>query len=187
MHRSSNYRPDHPVGRSTREHQIPASHQQRRPEDGFEVVLPDTLARVQVPGLKLAKMIGRTRAGANRPEDALHFVSDIEPAGVRLRHDTLREKGADVVIRRDVQELRLWAPCFRYPVLAAADARAEFTALFGTRTLRFVDDGPPRLRVNRREHVVIRKRQGVEKLELSLIAIQDPEVSVAAGVCRRLD
>src|SRR5713226_5464281 len=159
----------------------------RREEDGLEVVLPDTLARIQVPGLQLAKMIGRTRAGANRPEDALHFVSNIESAGVGLRHDTLREKGADVVIRRDVQELRLWAPGLRWPVLAAADARTEFTALFGTRTLRFVDDGPPRLRVNRFEHVVIRERKGVEELQLSLIAIQDPEVSIASGMCRRLD
>src|SRR4029077_11220545 len=122
--RASIERPELPVGRSTREHEIPASHQERCEEDGFEVVLPDALARIQVPGLKLAQMIGRTRAGANRPEDAFHFVSNIESAGVRLRHDTLREKGADVVIRRDVQELRLWAPGLGWPVLAATDARA---------------------------------------------------------------
>src|SRR5690242_19646524 len=132
-------------------------------------------------------MIGRTRARANGPEDAFHFVSNIESAGVRLRHDTLREKGADVVIRRDVQELRLWSPDLGWPVLAAADARAKPTALFGTRTLRFVDDGPPRLRVNRCEHVVIRKRKRVEELQPSLIALQNPEVSIAAGVCSRLD
>jgi hypothetical protein len=41
---------------------------------GLEVVLPDALARIQVPGLKLAKMIGGSRARSNRPEDALHFV-----------------------------------------------------------------------------------------------------------------
>src|SRR6266404_1123931 len=185
--RASIERPELPVGRSTRKYQIPARHQKRRPEDGFEVVLPDALACVQVPGLKLAKVIGRTRAGANRPEDAFHFVPNIESAGVRLRHDSLRQKGTDVGVRRDVQELRLWAPCLRYPVLAAADARAEFTALFGTRTLRFVDNGPPRLRVNRFEHVVIRERKGVEKPQQSLIAIQDPEVSIASGMCRRLD
>src|SRR4029077_11467338 len=99
-------------------------------------------------------MIGPTRAGANRPEDAFHFVSNIESAGVGLRHDTLREKGADVVIRRDVQELRLRAPGLGWPVLAAADSRAKPSALLGTRMLRFVDDGPPRLRVNRCEYVV---------------------------------
>src|SRR6185437_10062681 len=180
-------RPELPVRRATREYQIPARDEQRRPEDGLEVVLPDALARIQVPGLKLAQMIGRTRAGANRPEDAFHFVSDVEAAGVWLRHDTLWEKAADVVIRRDVQELRLWAPCLRDPVLAAADARAERTALFGTRTLRFVDDGPPRLRVNRCEHVVIRKRKGVEKPQQSLIAIQNPEVAIASGMCSGLD
>src|SRR4029077_3264026 len=166
-------RPELPVGRSTRKYQITAGHQERRPEDGLEVVLPDALACIQVPGLKLAEMIGGTRAGANRPEDAFHFVSNIESAGVRLRDHTLRQKGTDVGVRRDVQELRLWAPCLRYPVLAAADARAEFTAVFGARTLRLVDNGPPRLRVNRFEHVVIGKRKGVEELQLSLIAIQN--------------
>ncbi len=62
--------PELPVGRSTREYDIPASHQERRPEDGFEVMLPDALARIQIPCLKLAKMIGGARARANRPEDA---------------------------------------------------------------------------------------------------------------------
>src|SRR6266404_6502373 len=55
-----------PVGRSTREYQISACNQKRRPQHGLEVVLPNTLARIQIPGLKLAKMIGGTRR-ANRP------------------------------------------------------------------------------------------------------------------------
>src|SRR6185437_6574080 len=122
-----------------------------------------------------------------RPEDALHFVSHIESAGLRLRDDTLREKAAEVVVRRNVEELGSRAPCLGYPVLATADARAERAVLGGTRTLRFIDDGSPRLRVNRCEHVVIRERKGVEKLQLSLIAIQDPEVSIASDMGRRLD
>jgi hypothetical protein len=52
-----------PVGRSTREYDVPACHEERRPEDRLEVVLPDALARIQIPGLKLAKMVGlRARA-----------------------------------------------------------------------------------------------------------------------------
>ena len=37
-----------PVRRSTREYDIPARYQERRPQDRFEVVLPDALARIQV-------------------------------------------------------------------------------------------------------------------------------------------
>src|SRR6185295_17100965 len=180
-------RPEFPVGRSTREYDIPACHQKRRPEDRLEVVLPDALARIQVPGLKLAKMIGGTCARANGPEDAFHLISDIESGGVRLRNVTLREKSADVVVRGNVEQLRLRAPCLRWPVLAAADARTEFAALVGTRTPRFIDHGSARLRVNRLEHVVVGERKGVEKLQLSLSAIQNPEVSIASGMRRGLD
>jgi hypothetical protein len=42
-------RPEFPVGRSTREDDVAAGHEKRRPEDGLEVVLPDALARIQVP------------------------------------------------------------------------------------------------------------------------------------------
>src|SRR6266852_2375427 len=180
-------RPELPVGRSTREEQVPSRHQKRRPEDGLEVVLPDALAGIQIPGLKLAEMIGGTRGGANGPEDALHFVSNIEPVDAVLRHITLRQKGADVVVRRDVQELRLRTPRLRRPVLSTSDARAELGALRDARTLRFIEDRSSRLRVNRRENVVVGEPEGVEKLQLSLIAIQNPEVSIAAGMCSRLD
>src|SRR5882757_2952754 len=47
--------PELPVGRSSRENEVPARHQKRRPEDGLEIVLPDALARIQIPGFKLAK------------------------------------------------------------------------------------------------------------------------------------
>src|SRR4029077_3096580 len=152
-----------PVGRSTREYDIPARYQERRPEDRFEVVLPDALARIQVPGLELAKVIGGTHAGANRPKDAFYSISRIQTVGIGRPHVTLREKGANIVVRRNVEKLRLRAPCLRWPVLAAADTRAEFAALVGARTLRFIDDGSSCLRVNRLEHVVIRERKGVEK------------------------
>src|SRR2546427_8468224 len=130
-------------------------------------------------------MIGGTGCGANGSEDALHFVSNIEPAGVLLRDIPLRQIGADVVVSRNVQDLRLWTPRFGRPVLAAADAWAESSALPGARTLRFICGRSPRLRVNRREHIVVGEREGVEKLQPPLFAIQNPEVSIAAGIDRK--
>src|SRR4029077_7174023 len=46
-------RPELPVRSSTREYNVSASHQERRPKNGLEVVLPHSLAGVQVPRLKL--------------------------------------------------------------------------------------------------------------------------------------
>src|SRR5882724_9633626 len=165
--------PELSVGRSTREYQVPAGDQERRPEDGLKVVLPDPLARIQIPGLKFAKVIGCTCGNANRSKDAFYLVANIEPDSVGLRHVSLWEKCADVVVRRNVQELRLWAPCFRNPVLSTTDARTEFGVLRGTRALRLINGGSPRLRVNRCEHVVVRKREGVKEVKLSLSAIQN--------------
>src|SRR5882762_1181251 len=112
-------------------------------------------------------MVGGTRGDADGPEDVVHLISDIKSGAVRLRHLTLGEKGADIVVRRDIEKFRLRAPCLRWPVLATADARAEFTALFGAWTLRLIDDRSSRLGVNRFEHVVIRERKGVEEFELT--------------------
>src|SRR5882672_4778478 len=53
--------PELPVGRSTCKQDVSARHQKRRPQNGLEVALPDSPARIQIPGLKLAKMIGGSR------------------------------------------------------------------------------------------------------------------------------
>src|ERR1700756_3339024 len=104
-------------------------------------------------------MIGGTRGGTDGPEDVFHLISDIKSGAVRLRHLTLGEKGTDIVVRWDIEKLRLRAPCLGWPVLTTSDARAEFPALFSTGTLGLIDDGSPGLRVNRFEHVVIRERK----------------------------
>src|SRR5580692_1757277 len=123
-------------------------------------------------------MIGGTRGDSDGPEDVFHLISDIKPGAVRLRHLTFGEKGTDIVVRWDIEKFRLGAPGFRWPVLAAADARAEFAALIRAGTLGLIDDRSPRLRVNRFEHVVIREGKGVEEFELTLVAIQNPKISV---------
>src|SRR6266404_7728662 len=132
-------------------------------------------------------MVGGTRGDPNGPEDVFHLISDIKSGAVRLRHLPLGEKGTDIVVCWDIEKFCLRAPCLRWPVLTTADARAEFAALFGARTLRLIDDRSSRLGVNRFEHVVIRERKGVEEFELTLVAIQNPKVSVTPSMCRCLD
>src|SRR5579863_4469170 len=132
-------------------------------------------------------MIGGTRGDADGPEDVFHLISDIKSGAVRLRHLTLGEKGTDIVVRWDIEKFRLRAPGFGWPVLATTDARTEFATLTRAGTLGFIDDRSARLGVNRFEHVVVRERKGVEKLKLALTAIENPEISVTPGMCRRLD
>src|SRR5579863_9252270 len=127
-------------------------------------------------------MIGGTCGDADGPEDVFHLISDIKSGAVRLRHLPLGEKGTDIVVRRDIEKFRPRAPCLRWPVFAAADARTEFAALTRAGTLGLIDDRSSRLGVNRFEHVVIRERKGVEKLKLALVAIQNPKISIASGM-----
>src|SRR5260370_16894138 len=102
------------------------------------------------------------------------------------QHVPLRKKGANIVVRRNVEKLRLRAPCLRWPVLAAADTRAEFAALVGARTLRFIDDGYSCLPVNRLEHVVIRERKCVDKPHLSPIPPHTPHAPITTPTSRLL-
>src|SRR5258708_36705322 len=74
------------------------------------------------------------------------------------------------------------APRLGRPVFAAANARAEFAALLSAWTLGLVDHGATGLRIDRLEDVVIGEREGMQEFELIVIAIQDPQVAVAAGV-----
>src|SRR5580693_1830271 len=132
-------------------------------------------------------MIGGTRGGTDGAEDVLHLISDIKSGAVRFRHLTLGQKGTDIVVRWDIEKFRLRAPCLRWPVLATADARAEFAALTRAGTLGLIDDRSSRLGVNRFEHVVIRERKRVEKLKLALVAIQNPKISIASSMRDGLD
>src|SRR4029077_160459 len=111
-------------------------------------------------------------------------VPHIKPLGVSLWDLTFWEIRADVVVRRDVEEFRPRAPSLGRPVFAATNARAELGALFRARSFGLIDGGTTGLRVNRREHVVIGKREGGRELEA--IAIQDPKVAVPTRVCGRL-
>src|SRR5258706_259091 len=72
------------------------------------------------------------------------------------------------------------APRLGRPVFAATNARAELGATCRARSFGLVDSGTTGLRVNRREHVVIGKRERVEEVES--IAIQNPQIAVPTRV-----
>src|SRR4029077_1259812 len=143
-------------------------------------MLPDALASVQVPGLQFSNVVGRARAGTDRPKNALDLVPHIKSLGVRFWDLTFREVRADVVVCRDIEEFRLRAPRLGRPVFAAANARAELCTLVRPRSLGLVDRGTTGVRVNRREDIVVGEREGVQ--EVKVIAIQDPKVAVPARV-----
>src|SRR5258708_246071 len=105
-------------------------------------------------------MIRGTRGSTDGPEDVLHLISDIKSGAVLRRHLTRGQKGTDIVVRGDIENFSLRAPCLGWPVLTTADTRAEFAALSGARTLGLIDDRSSRLGLNRFEHVVIREGKG---------------------------
>src|SRR6202008_1659473 len=113
---------------------------------------PHLCAGVQVPGLQLADVVLSTGASPDRPEDVVDPVTHIDPLGVLVRDLSLRQEGAEVVVRRDVEEFCLRAPRLGWPVFAATNARAEFGTLCGARSLGLVDGGTAGLRVDRCEH-----------------------------------
>src|SRR6185436_20031588 len=131
-------------------------------------------------------MIHGARRGTDRSEDAFRFVSHVKPAGVRFGDLAFRQEPANVVVRRDVKKFRLRAPRLWRPIFAAANARTEFAALSCTRPLGLVDHGATSLRIDRFEDVVIGEREGMQELELIVIAIQDPQIAVPTGVRRGL-
>ena len=93
-------------------------------------------------------MIGGASAGADRSKDAVDVVPHIKPLGVSLWDLTFWEIRADVVVRRDVEEFRLRAPCLGRPVFAATNARAELGPPVRPWSLGLVDRGTTGLRVN---------------------------------------
>src|SRR4029077_15396483 len=106
------------------------------------------------------------------------LIPHINPLRIAIEDLALGEKRANVVVRGNVEKFCLRAPGLGRPVFAASDARTELGSLFRARTLGLVDDGTSCLRVNRREHVVIGKRESVQEVET--IAIQYPEITVSA-------
>src|SRR4029077_7451951 len=114
--------------------------------------------------LQFSNVVGRARAGTDRPENAVDLVTDIKSFGVVVWDLAFREGRADVAVRRDVEQFRLRAPRLGRPVFAAANAGAELCALVRPRSLELVDRGSTRLRVNRRKDIIISEREGVQEL-----------------------
>src|SRR6266478_3784892 len=173
-------RSEQSIGSSPSEENVSARDQQGGPKHRLEIVLPDSLAGVQIPSLEFSQVIGSAGAGTDRSENALDLIPDINPLRMCFWDSAFREERADVVVRGDVQEFGLRAPRLGWPVLAATKARAERGALRRARSLGLVDGGTTGLRVNRREHVVVGKRERVEEVES--IAIQYPQIAVPTRV-----
>src|SRR6266446_5796830 len=118
------------------------------PERRLEIVLPNALAGVQVPGLQFSQVIGGAGAATDGSENAVDVVPHIKPLGLKFWDLTFWEVRADVVVRRDVEEFGLRAPCLGGPVFAATNARAELCALVRPRSLGLIHRGTTGLRVN---------------------------------------
>src|SRR6185503_18486288 len=173
-------RPEQPIRSATGKEDVSARDQQRGPENRLEVVLPNALAGVEIPGLQFSQVIGSAGAGADRSENAFDLIAHINPRRPCVWDLALREERADVVVRGDVQELGLRAPRLGWPIFAATNARAELGAPCRARALGLVDGGTTGPRVDGRENIVIGKREGVQELEA--IAIEYPEIAVPTRV-----
>src|SRR5258706_1203996 len=173
-------RSEQSIGSSTSEENVSARDQQGRPQHRLEIVLPDSLAGVQIPRLEFSQVIGSASAGTDRSENAFDLIPDINPLRFCIWDLAFWEERADVVVRGDVQEFCLRAPRLGWPVFAATNARAELGATCRARSLGLVDSRTTGLSVNRREHVVIGKRERVEEVES--IAIQYPQIAVPTRV-----
>src|SRR5437899_2395220 len=72
-------RSEQSIGSSTSEENVSARDQQGGPQNSLEIVLPDSLAGVQIPSLEFSQVIGSAGAGTDRSENALDLVPDINP------------------------------------------------------------------------------------------------------------
>src|SRR6267378_1758298 len=134
-------RSEQSIGSSTSEENVSARDQQGGPQNSLEIVLPDSLAGVQIPGLELSQVIGSAGAGTDRSENAFDLIPHINPLRIWIRDLAFREERADVVVRGNVQKSCLGAPRLGRPVFAASNARAKLGALFRARPLGLVDGG----------------------------------------------
>src|SRR6267154_2720873 len=72
-------RSEQSIGSSTGEENVSARDQQGGPKNSLEIVLPDSLAGVQIPSLEFSQVIGSASAGTDRSENALDLIPDIDP------------------------------------------------------------------------------------------------------------
>src|SRR5437763_14485999 len=107
---------------------------------------PHLLAGVEIPSLQFADMIG---AGSD-----IHGRGgpDITLTG-RVGGGFPSDRAAQIFVRRDVEQLGLWAVGDWWPVLATPQRRAEIGFFAGCRLPDRVDVGPPGFGIETREDV----------------------------------
>src|SRR5882762_9394998 len=72
-------RSEQSIRSSTSEENVAARDQKGGPKNTFEIVLPYSLAGVQIPGLELSQVIGSASAGTDRSENAVDVIPHIKP------------------------------------------------------------------------------------------------------------
>src|SRR5262249_34173492 len=154
---------EHTAGR--REHRAPVLRRQ--------VGGPGTFARVDIPRLQLANVIG---AGT----DAQHVCGD---AGVTFAGYVFYRLGielrAKVFVRRDVDQSRFRVEGGRWPILAAPQARAECCELVGAGLVIRVDDRTARAGLDTLEYIVADVVLPGDEVDLAGSALKLPKVPVA--------
>src|SRR5262249_12000413 len=153
--------------------------EQRSPVLALERLGPALRRRaVDAPGLDLADVVGR--AGLQDQVHAfprLEAETHVELARLILRRLPL-EPGADVLVRRDVEEPRLRTVRRRRPVLASPGRRTEVDPLAGHGFVREVVLGPAGLRIQPGEHVLVYVGLRVDEADRVLGALEEPQVAV---------
>src|SRR4029077_17510486 len=95
-------RSEQSIWSSASEENVSARDEKRGPKNSLEIVLPDSLAGVEIPSLQFAHVIGGAGADADRSENAFDLVPDINPRRFCIRDRAFGEVRADVVVRGDV-------------------------------------------------------------------------------------
>jgi len=107
-------------------------------------------------------------------------------AGIALAGNVFRRLAAQfraqILVRRNVDELRPRAIGRRRPVLAAPSARAERRRLVGPGLVLLIDDRPSRIRLDAFEDVMADKGLPGDEVDLSGGALELPEIAVAGNV-----
>src|SRR5687768_15592111 len=125
------------IRRAAAEDKAAARRQQRTPVGHLVVVRPHLLARVDVPRLYFADVIG---AG---PQLCAAALRAREARSLLISHRNPRHRRTQIVIGGDVHHPRAWTVGGRRPVLAAVQAGTVLRFLAGPGLLVGVDVGAP--------------------------------------------
>src|SRR5438067_1146383 len=163
------------------EHEPAAGRQDRAPVRRIlERVRPRLLARVDVPRLHFADVIGARRD--------IHLVERARPPPAVRRVEHARDHhGAEVLLRRHVDHARLRVERAGLPVLASVPRRAEAGELADRCAMIGIDLGPPGLRIEARENVLVDVRLAFDEPDLAARPLEEIEIAAAGEVDEAAD